>query len=143
MLWQFPCSEHLLFIEAALWLGIAKLLLLLIPFRWVAPFLGRHMAVSPAMIDQDSRDCKECISLAVQRATRYLPWECKCLVQAMAGKAMLKCRGIKSTLYLGVAKDNDQNLTSHAWLRSGTMVITGAQGMSQFKIISTFAEEGL
>jgi hypothetical protein len=53
---------------------------------------------------------------------------------------MLKCRGVHSTLYLGVAKEGEKGLSAHAWLRSGTLVLTGGPGKERFTVISTFAE---
>jgi hypothetical protein len=78
----------------------------------------------------------------VATASRHLPWNCTCLVQAMAGKAMLKRRGVPSTLYLGVAKDGETRLQAHAWLRCGARILTGWQEMERFKVIGTFAEDG-
>ena len=81
------------------------------------------------------------ISWAVVTMSHHLPWECKCLVQAIAGKKMLQRRRIGSTLYLGVAKEGENALVAHAWLRSGSMILTGARGRDRFAVVSTFAEE--
>jgi hypothetical protein len=80
------------------------------------------------------------VSRAVQRAARNLPWECQCLVQAVAGKAMLRRRGLPSTLYLGVAKDEDAKLCAHAWLRCGNVILTGREGADRFTVVSTFGD---
>jgi hypothetical protein len=61
-------------------------------------------------------------------------------VQAIAAKLMLKRRGIPSTLHLGVAKE-DNRFMAHAWLRSGSIILTGGAGRERFTIISTFAEK--
>jgi hypothetical protein len=53
---------------------------------------------------------------------------------------MLQRRRIPSTLYFGVAKDPDGNLKAHAWLRSGTQMVTGAAGRKQFTVVATFAD---
>jgi len=133
--------ERRLLAEATIWLGIARLSILTIPFRMLAPFLGRHMAESSNMTTPNNRFFVDRVSWAVQTASRHLPWKCNCLPQAIAGKSMLKCRGVHSTLYLGLAKDGDGNLQAHAWLRSGNILVTGKQGMNRFRVVSTFAEK--
>ena len=131
----------MLFLEAAFWLGVIRISLLTVPFRWLAPFLGSQMARSSDTDDSECNEIVEQVSWAVQSASRHLPWECKCLTQAIAGKRMLKRRGISSTLYLGLTKDREANLKAHAWLRRGNVIVIGAQGMHQFTVISTFEEE--
>ena len=42
-----PHADRGCLIEAGFWLGIARLAILLLPFRWFAPCLGRHMGRSP------------------------------------------------------------------------------------------------
>ena len=74
----------------------------------------------------------------------YTPWESACLAQAFAAKAMLRCRGITSTLYLGLAKNEQggqSGLLAHAWLRSGSLILTGEPGKDQYTVVATFAEK--
>jgi hypothetical protein len=59
----------------------------------------------------------------------------------MAAKAMLKWRGVPSTLYLGLAKNNETQLEAHAWLRCGEHVLTGYKGMGRYTVIASFAED--
>ena len=72
---------------------------------------------------------------------RHLPWDCTCLAQALAGKAMLRVRGVPSTLYLGLAKTGEVQLQAHAWLRCGERILTGWQEKGRFTVIATFAED--
>jgi hypothetical protein len=126
--------------EATAWLGLARFALMAVPFRWIAPHLGQGILESPTIDDPDQGIRLQRISRAVVTTSRYTPWESKCLVQAIAAKMMLKCRGIHSTLYLGVAKEGEKELSAHAWLRSGTLVLTGAPGKERFTVVATFAE---
>jgi hypothetical protein len=135
-------ADRRLLLEAAVWLGVARLAILVLPFRRVAQCLGRHMARSPEEAGAAPADLLDRISWAVATASRHLPWDCLCLVQAMAGKAMLKRRGVPSTLYLGLAKAGEAQLQAHAWLRCGERILTGWQGMGEFAVIATFAEDG-
>ena len=137
-----PHADRACLVEAGFCLGLARLAILVLPFRRVAPVLGRQMARSPEETGGAPAELLDRISWAVAAASRHLPWDCLCLAQAMAGKAMLKRRGVPSTLYLGVAKDGEARLQAHAWLRCGERILTGRQGMARFTVIATFAEEG-
>ena len=134
-------SKRLLLLEASLWLGMARLAIRLFPFPRIARQLGKHMAESPEADTPAHVKHLQHISWAVVAMSRHLPWECKCLIQAIAGKKMLQRRGIVSTLYLGVAKEGEKALIAHAWLRSGSVILTGRRGKDRFTVVSTFAEE--
>jgi hypothetical protein len=136
----FPADRAGL-LEAAAWLGLARLSILVLPFRRIAPLLGRQMAQSPAEAAAPAA-LLDRISWSVNTASRHLPWECKCLALALAGKAMLRRRGLASTLYLGVGKEPEAGLQAHAWLRCGERILTGGRALADFTVISTFAEEG-
>ena len=58
------------------------------------------------------------------------------MVQAIAGKLMLDRRGLGSTIFIGIKKNERKDLLSHAWLCSGTCFVTGWQGHDQFKVIT-------
>lgn len=131
--------ERLLLLEAAGCLALARLALLAVPFRKVAPRLGRTMGESLAD-DPRSEQLGREIARAVQVASRYTPWDTKCLAQAIAGKAMLRWRRVPSTLYLGLAKDGEGELEAHAWLRCGSRILTGDGTRERFTVVARFAE---
>jgi len=131
--------EQRLFLEALFWLALSRLAILTVPFRRIAPFLGRTMAETPShALPQLTVPLQ--ISWAVRTASRYTPWENKCLAQAMAGKMMLKRRHIPSTLYLGLLKEGEKGLSAHAWLRCGDRILTGAPLHRQFTAVAFFGE---
>ncbi|MCP4577978.1 MAG: lasso peptide biosynthesis B2 protein [Deltaproteobacteria bacterium] len=134
-----PLSEKALYLETTFWLGISRIAILILPFRWIAPFLGRHMASSEEDERSGDRQAVATVSRAVRTMSRHLPWECKCLVQAISGKMMLRRRQVSSTLYLGVAKKDDGDLIAHAWLRAGEIILLGGDGLERFGVVSTFA----
>lgn len=135
-------AERRLFLEAVMWLGIFRAALLAVPFRLLAPSLGAHMVETPSREEGgERRKLAGAVAQAVHRASRHVPWAAKCLVQAMAGKKMLRRRGVESTLYLGLAKRADQGLQAHAWLRCGGQIILGGGGLQRFAVVSTFGPE--
>jgi hypothetical protein len=133
--------HRLILFEAIFWLGIARLVMLMLPFRWVEPYLGQRMVESSLdALPEDQQQLKH-VAWAVTTMSRYTPWQSKCLVQAMAAKRMLQSRQIVSTLYLGVTRSNPKPLEAHAWLRSGPVYVTGGQGDQHFTVVASFAEE--
>lgn len=134
-------TERLLLLEALMLLGVARLLVLAIPFRWFSVTLGRHMNEASRQIDPAELQHAIHVGQAVRSAANNTPWESVCLPQAVVGQWMLKRRGIAATLYLGVAKAGQQpeQLSAHAWLRCGDVIITGAAGHRQFTVVATFS----
>jgi len=130
-----------LLLEALAWLCWAKLLLLLVPFRWLAPRLGKPMTESPAAITEEERRLASRTSWAVQSVAAHVPLGFVCLPQAIAAKWMLRRRRLASTLYLGVAKPDEMKFTAHAWLRAGDKILTGRAESLTHSTIATFAEE--
>lgn len=131
--------ERGLLLEALFWLVAARLTVLIIPFRYIALLLGDHMAMSPTESFPEQAARSRQVGWAVRAVAHHTPWDSNCLAQAIAGKMMLRRRGIVSTLYLGVVKDEGKDLAAHAWLRSGDQILTGG-GNSRFTVLSTFAE---
>jgi len=131
--------------EAAWTLVAAQAAIRLLPFRWISPGLG-HLAeandASPQLSPQQALQAQR-IGWAVQALAHRLPWDSRCLAQAVAGKWMLQRRGLPSTLYLGVSHGQENWLEAHAWLRCGAEFVTGEQQHARFKVIAAFTEDPL
>ena len=134
---QQPIQRKIAFLEAFLWLGLARGSVLLLPFRSIAPYLGRLNQETPEAYIQSEQVVVGHIVWAIARSSRYTPWRSNCLARAIAAKIMLRRRKIASTLYLGLKKNADR-LEAHAWLRVGQQIVTGGAIQSQFKVISFF-----
>ncbi len=126
-------------LEAVLWLGLARALLVLVPFRWLVTRAGlqRGQAVSlhpgtlPEARIQDIRQ-------AVGTVSPYTPWVSNCLAQTLAAHGMLRRRRLPTQLYLGVATQADHTLAAHAWLRCGAGWVTGEVGAHRFTVVAMF-----
>ena len=129
---QMPNRQRVLLLEAALFLGLARLALLALPFGRIAPWLQR----SP---DSGAGDTATVLAVgqAVAIAARNVPWNAVCLPQAMAAKAMLALRGQGSALHLGAARAGD-GLTAHAWLVAGGEVVVGEAGIAEVAPLARF-----
>lgn len=128
-----------LLIEAYIFLGWARILKN-ISFAKVASMLGVHMDETPYNPTNPNNQTIKNISNALHIMSKYTFWESQCLVKAIAGMKMLERRGIDSTLYLGTARDEIGQLIAHAWLRSGSIYISGSEGKEKFTIVSMFAK---
>lgn len=128
-----------LLVEAYFYLGWARILIF-IPFSKVAPSLGIQMQETSDMEKFVHKAALRNIRHAIEIISNHTFWESKCLVRAIAGMKMLERRRIDSTLYLGTMKDENGQMIAHAWLRSGSFYVTGAEGMKRFTVVGKFAK---
>ena len=126
-------SERRLVGEAALMLALARLIVLTVPFRFVAAWLRR----APETPTCDERLLRA-VGRAVTIAARNVPWNAVCLPQALAAKAMLARRGCGSAFHLGATLDPNGKLVAHAWLVAGGQVVVGAAGIAGMSPLGRF-----
>ncbi len=121
-------------------LGVARLLVLSVPFRWLARVWGSICGSRPKKLLQ-LRWRWLCGGPGRAIGCQQHPWQSVCLPQAITGQWMLKRRRIAATLYLGVmkAEHKPEQLAAHAWLRCGSRILTGAAGHRQYTVVSTFS----
>lgn len=132
--------ERRLFLEAWGCLALARVMIVIMPFRLIARRLGRTRAESSSLAGK-GEGLARTISWAVRTASRYSLWRSTCLTQAMAAKMMLRRRQLPNTLYLGLAKDEEGTLRAHAWLRCGEAILTGGENRAGFTTIASFADD--
>ena len=140
--WQLDRQRRAALIEAAWTMAAAQLALRLLPFRWIAPRLGRPTN-SPSMEPVSAGQAQEArrVGWAIQTLAHRFPWDENCLAQAVAGKRMLQRRGLPSALYLGVDHGQEKWLEAHAWLRCGSEFVTGEPQHERFKVLVVFTED--
>lgn len=143
--WGMPFVEKAWFFAAYPLLGLARLALLIVPFRQIAPWLGQNLqtaAITPLATHQQIAQARH-IGHAVQIAARHTPWESKCLAQAMVARALLGIKRLPYALYLGVRKEGEAGMTAHAWVYTGRLAVTGGRSFGQFTVIGTFVSPRL
>lgn len=139
-------AERWLLVQVFFLLGAARLALRVIPFRRMARYLGPLQTETlpdapPEHLAQARR-----IALAVARVSPHTPWTSNCFPQALAAKYWLRRRRIPTTLYLGVAltKTDDApraEMTAHAWLRCGPLLVTGGRGHERYTVTACFGAD--
>lgn len=116
-------------LHATLWLAMARITLLVMPFRKLAALLSRGQNGEESTPDPE---LLERIGYAVGAAAGNVPWRSDCFPQSIAGWMLLKHHGYNSTIHLGVQRLGDGELEGHAWLTCGDVVVTGGEGLDRF-----------
>jgi hypothetical protein len=78
------------------------------------------------------------VGAMLERVAPMTWWRSMCLEKALAGKWMLRRRGIPSTMYVGMAKQGGE-FVAHAWLVGEGQTLTGA-GETAYATLAAFHE---
>ncbi|MBE0675863.1 MAG: lasso peptide biosynthesis B2 protein [Bacteroidales bacterium] len=109
-------SDRMMFAEALFFVCLAKALVTLLPFR----FIARLFRVDEIKEKREvTEDYLHEIKRSLKRTNLISFWKNRCLVSSLAGRMMLRRRKISSSLYLGVRLDEKGRLRAHSWLNSG------------------------
>jgi hypothetical protein len=142
---QLGRRQRALLVEAAVWLLLARVALLAIPFPALARRLGAFVPPTDARVQlarQGGSDLAAGLAAEIGWATvcaaRHVPFAAVCLPQAIAARIMLRRRGIASVLHLGAAKGREQGIDAHAWLDAAGVEVTGYPVARRFAEIACF-----
>lgn len=125
--------------EAAGLLTVAWLAVRLLPFGWYACVLGRPANAGPPPSGHpDAEMIARDVGRAMRRAAAHLPWRSTCLMRAFAGKAMLRRRQCPALVYLGASRRRNVGMAFHAWVRVGTVSVSGGQTAPRCTVVATF-----
>ena len=138
--WAMPRQEKLWLVPAWILLGIVRCVLLIVPFRRIAPLLGKSIQETSLEPRADESQIAYALSIghAIELAASYAPWESKCLAQAITARVLLGLNSLPYSLFLGVHNDTAQGMRAHAWVRTGCAIVTGENGCLEFTVVSTF-----
>jgi hypothetical protein len=114
------------------WWDLVVAMIELLRARWRiartrAPRLLVELRRPPPLLPPADIDAiaAERVAWAVQAAARRVPWRSDCLVQAIAAQRWLARERRPTQLVIGVHKDAAGRFEAHAWLRCGTVTVTG------------------
>jgi hypothetical protein len=133
--------EKVWFFPAWALLGASRFLILFVPFRLLAPQLGKHAGTFSWIPLIDARQKARAMSVArvIALAARYTPWTSNCFPQAVTAKVLLGFFGIPNSLFLGVSRDSAaEKLKAHAWVAAGRVKVTGGYSFDQFTVVGCF-----
>ncbi|WP_374405290.1 lasso peptide biosynthesis B2 protein [Pelagerythrobacter sp.] len=146
----YPLAVRMLVPVAFVLLGLARLAILILPFRLYAPLLGQRR---PQQAERDWREGPSldppqdgrafAIKQAIRVAARLTPWRSVCLPQALVAAALMRPLGIGFTAHLGVTRDDEGAgpMQAHAWTVAGGAIVTGAGQLARYTRVARFVHD--
>jgi len=122
-------GDKWLLLRAVGWLGVARVMLIVMPFQRLAERLSVPVTTSAPSPDEE---VLQRIGFAVAAAANNVPWRSDCFPQAIAASRLIKGYGYSSTIHLGVERTGDEGLAGHAWLTCGDTVVTGGSDLDRY-----------
>ena len=115
-------ADRLLLREALALLAFVRCGLIVLPFSFVRRMLRREAGPGPGEANVPAR-----VAWAMGALTRRTPGPTTCLAQALVAHALLRRRGARSALRIGVRKRTGEPgpLRAHAWVESGGLIVVG------------------
>lgn len=119
--------RHLV-MEASATMLLGRIALATLPFamigRWMGPFTAPGLVSQGLMAAEDGQVAE--VRRAIATAAPNLPFRSDCMVQALAGHAMCRRRGLPSTVHMGVIGGAPSIAgETHAWVDAGGVEICG------------------
>ncbi len=134
-LWRRRADLPLL-LEAAFWLGVARLSLRFLPFRHVAAQLRPWVRPAPLSTSEDS---VRRVAWAVPLVARHVPWRAVCFHEGIAAQRLLARRGVASELVYGVKREEaGGKLIAHVWLRAHDVDVVGGPAAQGYTVLTGF-----
>ena len=122
-------ADRWMLLHATVWLALARLMLLILPFHQLAKRLSSGGGQAKSSPDPEFLAR---IGRSVQAAAGSLPWRSDCFPKSIAGWMLLKHHGYEGTIHLGVARSGSDDLAGHAWLTCAGTVIAGGEDLDRY-----------
>ena len=123
-------------------LGFASLAITILPFKRIAPLLGRlHDTEKPSHVATRAQETRALqIGRTIRFAARHAPWRSNCYPQAIVARLMLGLYHLPFILSMGVSRNPDTGeMIAHAWVECGTVRVTGGDG-SAYRAVAIFSD---
>jgi hypothetical protein len=120
-------------------LGVARVLLKIIPFMKLAPWLGRTTAPDYVMAALPSEQQARALAIGrtVQFAARHTPWLSTCFTQVIVARYLLQLYRVPYAIYFGLER-GAEGLQAHAWIMAGDTSVTGGIGFDRYVVVGCF-----
>ncbi len=131
-------KEKSLFMLIYILLVIISLVIKMFSFELILKVLKKENLNIKKQMSAEGEETIKNISRFVIASANHIPWNVKCLAQAVVGKILLNYYNIPSKLFLGVKKEEEgKSIEAHAWLKVNDLIVTG-HGMESFNEIASF-----
>ena len=131
-------AVYLRAVEAASYLTVASLAIRFVPFRRLIPLFTRALPGAELTGPARTRAIAD-VRRAVLGVAARLPNRPVCFPRAVAAQAMLRRRGVGTTLCYGVNTAPDRGLNAHVWLNAGNEGVIGQEIAAQFPLLATYS----
>jgi len=141
-----PRFERFCFVPAWLLLGVSRALILSIPLRKLAPWLGVSVSDREHFAQLTERQKYHALHIgrAVRWAACYTPWDSNCFAQALSARLLLGLFRVPYVIFFGAARDADGvALVAHAWVTAADIRVTGGPGSERFTVVGCFVASQL
>jgi hypothetical protein len=140
---RLPTLRRRLLREALGALALARVGMVCLSFKRIAAWLGTPGTEGPLTATAEQINIAREIGWSVGCLASGVPWDSRCLAQALAATWMLRRRGLEPTVSFGVERGESSELVAHAWLRFGPCLVTGGVGHERFIILTRMARTRL
>ncbi|MFT7381014.1 MAG: hypothetical protein ACI9Z3_000894 [Roseivirga sp.] len=135
-------SFKLLLIEILILLGMARLSVLLFPFKRIANWMGKSNYETTTAMDEGLHAGLVRLSSGIEAVSKYTFWKSNCFAQVLCAHWILKRKNIPHTIYFGLLKEDTIQMKAHAWLRAGNKIVTGRKGHKDYTVVGKFGFDG-
>jgi hypothetical protein len=135
-----PLFTKLWLVPAWLELGLSRALILVVPFRTLAPRLGtaQGTAANVPLLTSAQEARARAIGRTIRLAARYTPWTSNCFPQAVVARTMLGMHGIPYAIHFGLMRDGNSAMVAHAWVVAGRVPVTGGHSFHRYTVVGVF-----
>lgn len=136
-----PLSEKGLFALAWMLIGLSALALRVLPFRYLAPLLGKPIgAVACVPLASDAQiERARMVRRALRRAAQLAPFRADCLPQAFAAATLCRMLRVPAAIHLGMRIEGiASELAAHAWVCAGAATVSGGNSFEHYMPVSCF-----
>lgn len=143
-----PVSVISLIPAAWILIAAASLAVTVLPFRLIAPVLGRNLGTASLTPLASPEAMRRAIRIgeAISLAAKYMPARSDCLPQAVTGVILCRAFRVPYAAYFGASASVDGregDLCAHAWVQCGRVTVSGGTGsFQQYGVVACFVPSG-
>lgn len=122
-------------------LGVARAIILAVPFNRFVRYLGASSGITPQtpVLDPQQRIRAQQVGIVITMAARYTPWDSNCFPQGIVACLLLRLYQVPYSICFGLGrKADDAVLIAHAWVTAGQVPVVGSLGAQRFTTVGVF-----
>ena len=139
--WRLPPATRRMALEAAVLLALSRALVRYVPLRHWRSCLDTSAPpgrCATAAGSSGTESGSRAVGWVVRRVARRLPFDARCLPQAVAAQWMLRRRRIPSQLRLGARDGTGPDMEMHAWLLVDGEAVVGGENAETYTPLPPF-----